>query len=114
MADCLFCKIVEGKIPSTKVFEDEFILIFKDIKPMAPTHLVAIPKEHFPSIHDVPPQKSDVLKRLMEAVAKTVVTQNLTASGYRIVINSGEHAGQTVPHIHAHILAGRDLSWPPG
>jgi histidine triad (HIT) family protein len=114
MSDCIFCKIIAGQIPSSKVYEDESTLIFKDINPVAPTHLLAIPKEHFQSIQDVPAQKADVLKKLMEAVGKTVQDLNLTQGGYRLVINSGEHAGQLVPHLHAHILAGRDLTWPPG
>ncbi len=114
MSDCIFCKIASGQIPSSKVYEDEHALIFKDINPVAPTHLVAIPKEHFPTIQDVPEQKSDVLKKMFEAVGKMVKQQNLSAGGYRLVINSGEHAGQLVPHLHAHILAGRDLTWPPG
>jgi histidine triad (HIT) family protein len=114
MSDCIFCKIIAGQIPSQKVYEDDFTLIFRDINPVAPTHLIAIPKEHFPTLQDVPAQKTDVLKKLFEAVAKTVQDLNLTQSGYRLVINSGEHAGQLVPHLHVHILAGRDFAWPPG
>jgi histidine triad (HIT) family protein len=114
MPDCIFCKIVAGQIPSTKVYEDEHTLIFKDINPVAPTHLVAIPKEHFETIQDVPQKKADVLGKLFEAVGKMVKQQNLTANGYRLVINSGEHAGQLVPHLHAHIIAGREFGWPPG
>ncbi len=114
MPDCVFCKIVAGQIPSSKVYEDGSSLVFKDINPVAPTHLVAIPKEHFETIHDVPAGKSEVLGKLLEAVAAAARQENLTAAGYRVVINSGEHAGQLVPHLHAHVLAGRDLGWPPG
>jgi histidine triad (HIT) family protein len=114
MSDCIFCKIVAGQIPSSKVYEDESTLIFKDINPVAPTHLVAIPKEHFETIQDVPQKKSEVLGKLLEAVGKMVKQQNLSANGYRLVINSGEHAGQLVPHLHAHIIAGREFGWPPG
>ncbi|HUI93999.1 MAG TPA: histidine triad nucleotide-binding protein [Chitinivibrionales bacterium] len=114
MPDCIFCKIITGQIPSSKVYEDEHALIFKDINPVAPTHLIAVPKEHFQTIQDVPEKKTDVLKNLMEAIGKAVKKEGLVAGGYRIVINSGEHAGQLVPHLHAHILAGRELGWPPG
>jgi histidine triad (HIT) family protein len=114
MPDCVFCKIIAGQIPSSKVYEDDHALIFKDINPVAPTHLIAIPKEHYQTIQDVPSGKTDVLKKLMEAVAKAVKQEGLTAGGYRLVINSGEHAGQLVPHLHAHIIAGRGLAWPPG
>jgi histidine triad (HIT) family protein len=114
MPDCIFCKIVAGTIPSSKVYEDESTLVFKDINPAAPVHLVAIPKEHFQTVQDIPAQRMDVMKRFFEAVAKTVSGQGLAEKGYRLVINSGEHAGQLVPHLHAHILAGRELGWPPG
>ncbi|HMD68638.1 MAG TPA: histidine triad nucleotide-binding protein [Chitinivibrionales bacterium] len=114
MSDCIFCKIVSGQIPASKVYEDESTLVFKDINPAAPVHLVAIPKEHFQTVQDIPAQKMDVMKEFFEAVAKTVAGQRLAKNGYRLVINSGEHAGQLVPHLHAHILAGRELGWPPG
>jgi histidine triad (HIT) family protein len=114
MSDCIFCKIIAGQIPSTKVYEDEWTLVFKDINPVAPTHLVAIPKEHFAAIHDVPAHKMEAMQKFLEALGTTVREQNLVSGGYRVVINSGEHSGQLVPHLHAHILAGRDLSWPPG
>jgi histidine triad (HIT) family protein len=114
MPDCVFCKIVSGAIPSTKIYEDESTLVFKDINPAAPVHLVAIPKDHFQTVQDIPAQKMDVMRKLFNAIAKTVAAQGIATTGYRLVINSGEHAGQLVPHLHAHILAGRELGWPPG
>ncbi len=114
MTDCIFCKIVAEQIPSNKVYEDEHSLVFRDINPVAPTHLVAIPKEHVQTILDVVPQNENLVKNLFAAVTKTVEQQGLTAKGYRVVINAGRDAGQQVPHLHAHILAGRNLAWPPG
>jgi histidine triad (HIT) family protein len=114
MPDCIFCKIIAGQIPCAKVYEDEKTLIFKDISPKAPTHLLAIPKQHFATIQEIPAAKMDLMKDLFFSIGKIVNQLDLGANGYRLVINSGEHAGQAVPHIHAHILAGRDLAWPPG
>jgi histidine triad (HIT) family protein len=114
MQDCLFCKIIAGQIPSSKVFEDEHTLIFKDISPKAPTHLLAIPKEHYATVQDIPIAKMGLMIDLFNAVGKIVKQLDLGAKGYRLVINSGEQAGQAVPHLHVHILAGRHLAWPPG
>jgi histidine triad (HIT) family protein len=114
MSDCIFCKIIAGQIPCAKVYEDEHTLIFKDISPKAPTHLLAIPNEHFATVQEIPEAKMELMVNLFNAVRKTVNQLDLGANGYRLVINSGEHAGQAVPHLHAHILAGRDLAWPPG
>jgi histidine triad (HIT) family protein len=115
MADnCLFCKIAKGEIPAAKVYEDDATVVFKDIGPKAPVHLLAIPREHFDAVHNVPAAKMALMGRLLETVAKVVKQEQLTAKGYRLVINSGADAGQAVPHIHVHILAGRTLAWPPG
>jgi histidine triad (HIT) family protein len=114
MPDCIFCKIIAGTIPSSKVFEDDKVLIFKDISPKAPTHLLAIPKNHFASIEDAKGDDLQVMPALFTAIASVVKQLGLEKKGYRMVINSGEQAGQAVAHLHVHILAGRDLSWPPG
>jgi histidine triad (HIT) family protein len=114
MHDCIFCKIIAGLIPCNKVYEDEYTFIFKDINPKAPTHLLAIPKEHFATIQEIPSAKMGLMANLFDAIGKIVTQMGLDANGYRLVINSGEQAGQAVPHLHAHILAGRDLAWPPG
>lgn len=113
MSDCLFCKIVDGSIPSTKVFENEHCLAFKDIDPKAPTHTLIIPKKHVTDIHD-PQCEPALYGNLLSAVKQIVEQEDLTDKGYRLVINSGEEGGQLVKHLHIHLLAGRSLQWPPG
>jgi histidine triad (HIT) family protein len=115
MSACLFCRIVKGEIPAKKVYEDADTLVFADISPQAPVHLLAVPKQHYASIHEIPADKMDILAKLFAAVGAVAAQQELEAKGgYRLVINSGEHAGQAVPHIHVHILSGRPMAWPPG
>jgi histidine triad (HIT) family protein len=114
MSDCLFCKIVKNQLPATKVFEDEHTIAFKDIHPQAPVHILVIPKEHISAIHEIPSEKSGMLSHFLSTVTAVVKKNGLDAKGYRLVINSGENAGQSVPHLHVHILSGRDLHWPPG
>ena len=114
MQDCLFCRIIKGDIPANKIYEDDHSLVFADINPQAPIHLLAIPKQHYPSVHDVPPESQQLLLHVLFAVNQTVRRQGLAEKGYRLVINSGESSGQAVPHIHVHILSGRKLAWPPG
>jgi len=112
MSDCLFCKIAAGEIPSNKVYEDEQCFAFYDIAPQAPTHFLVIPKAHIPSCGAVTAENSKVVGHIFEVIAK--VTKDLGIESFRVVSNCGEHAGQTVHHLHFHVLAGRDLSWPPG
>ena len=107
--DCLFCKIAEGQIPSTKVYEDETILAFRDIAPMAPTHILVIPKCHIPSVAGITPENSEVVRHIFEMIPFIAEKENLTG-GYRVVSNCGSDAGQTVNHLHFHILGGRVLS----
>lgn len=111
--DCLFCSIVSGDIPSTKVYEDEHILAFRDIAPQAPFHVVIIPKKHIASANDIDSSNSNLIARVFEAAA-VIAKENGLKNGYRIVNNCGEDGGQTVGHIHFHMLAGRLLAWPPG
>jgi histidine triad (HIT) family protein len=114
MNDCLFCKIVARQIPAKIVLEDDQILAFRDIRPMAPTHVLVVPKEHLDGIHDATPKHSEMLGRLM-MVARDIAEQlGLANEGYRLVINQGPHAGQSVPHLHCHVLGGRAMAWPPG
>lgn len=110
--DCLFCSIVAGEIPSKKVYEDENLYAFYDIAPQAPVHFLVIPKEHIPSCGEVTPENSAVVARCFEAIAK--ITKEMGISEYRVVSNCGKQAGQTVPHLHFHVLSGRDMTWPPG
>lgn len=111
--DCIFCKIISGGIPSKKIFEDDTVLAFYDIDPQAPTHLVLIPKAHIASAADITEQNSAVVAHIFEVAAKLAQQLGLE-QGFRIVNNCGEHGGQTVGHLHFHLLAGRNLGWPPG
>ena len=114
MADCLFCKIIAGEIPSTKIYEDDKIYAFADINPTAPIHYLFIPKEHIKSAGEVTPENSAVVAHLFEKMAETAKTLPECEKGFRIVSNCGESAGQSVPHLHFHLLAGRDFGWPAG
>lgn len=109
MSNCLFCKIVAGDIPSTKVYEDETVLAFRDIAPMAPTHILVIPKTHIPSVAGVTAENSAVVAHIFEVIPKIAGAEGLE-NGYRVVSNCGSDAGQTVPHLHFHILGGRQLT----
>lgn len=109
MSDCLFCKIIAGEIPSTKVYEDEKVLAFRDINPMAPTHILVIPKCHIPSVDGITGENSAIVAHIFEIIPKIAAQEGLT-NGYRVVSNCGHDAGQTVPHLHFHILGGRELA----
>ena len=106
---CIFCKIVAGEIPSTKVYEDEAILAFRDINPMAPTHILVIPKTHIPSVDGVTAENSAIVAKIFEVIPRIAAAEGLQG-GYRVVSNCGPDAGQTVPHLHFHILGGKTLS----
>ena len=109
MENCLFCKIVAGVIPSTKVYEDETVLAFRDIAPQAPTHILVIPKAHIGSVAEVTPANSNVVAHIFEVIPAIAAKEGLT-NGYRVVSNCGADAGQTVHHLHFHILGGRELA----
>ena len=113
MTDCLFCKIINGQIPSSKVHEDEFVYAFLDIDPKAPFHAIVIPKIHISSADEINSENSVYIAKVFEAVAKIAKSENLE-NGYRVVNNCGKDGGQTVGHIHFHLLARRNLQWPPG
>ena len=113
MADCIFCKIITGDIPSTKVYEDDTVLVFKDIAPTAPVHLVAIPKEHITSAAEITAENSAVVAHIFEVIAKLSKELKLD-DGFRVITNCGDSAGQTVKHLHFHLLAGREFGWPAG
>ena len=113
MDDCLFCKIVNGEIPSNKVYEDDICLAFRDIDPQAPVHVLVIPKTHIRSAADITPENSGIVAHIFEVIGRIAVSEGLE-EGFRVVSNVGERAGQSVPHLHFHILGRRDLSWPPG
>ena len=109
MSDCLFCKIVAGEIPSTKVYEDEKVLAFRDITPQAPTHILVIPKTHIASVAEITADNSAIVAHIFEVIAKVAAAEGLK-DGYRVVSNCGDHAGQTVHHLHFHILGGKQLT----
>ena len=111
--DCIFCKIANGEIPSTKVYEDDKILAFKDLDPQAPVHLLVIPKEHIKWAYDVTAENSAVIAHIFEEIPEIAKSQGLE-EGFRIVNNCGAPAGQTVHHIHFHLMGGRDFTWPAG
>ena len=109
MENCLFCKIVAGVIPSTKVYEDETVLAFRDINPMAPTHILVIPKCHIGSVAEITTENSGVVAHIFEVIPTIAAAEGLE-NGYRVVSNCGNDAGQTVHHLHFHILGGRELT----
>lgn len=111
--DCLFCKIIAGEIPCSKVYEDDSVFAFNDIDPQAPVHVLIVPKEHIASADDVNESNSAVIAHIFEVAAKIAKEKGL-ADGYRIVNNCGDRAGQTVKHIHFHLMGGRDFAWPAG
>lgn len=110
--DCLFCAIAEGSIPSNKVYEDERVYAFYDISPQAPVHFLVIPRAHIESAAAVTPENSAIVAHCFEVIAQ--VTKQLGITDFRVVSNCGDQAGQSVKHLHFHVLAGRDMSWPPG
>jgi len=111
---CLFCSVVEKKIPADVVYEDEHTLAFRDIRPVAPHHVLVIPKKHINAVHDLTEADVGTIGQVMLAAQKVAHQLGLEEGGYRLVINDGDDAGQTVHHIHVHVLGGRALSWPPG
>lgn len=112
MKDCLFCKIAAGEIPSKKIYEDEVCCAFYDVNPQAPTHFLVVPKEHIGSCGEITPENSTVVAHIFEVISKTA--QDLGLNAFRVVSNCGEQAGQSVLHLHFHVLSGRDMTWPPG
>lgn len=110
--DCLFCRIAKGEIPADVVMQNDDVLVFRDISPKAPTHILVIPKKHVASL-DAADDSID-LGALMRAAAEAARKEGLVESGYRVVLNTGAHGGQTVDHLHLHLLGGRQMSWPPG
>jgi histidine triad (HIT) family protein len=111
--DCLFCKIVSGEIPSAKVYEDDTVLAFNDINPEAPVHILLIPKTHITSMADISESNSAVVAHIFEVAAK-IAREKGFDDGFRVVSNCGDSAGQTVKHLHFHLMAGRDFGWPAG
>ena len=114
MADCLFCKIIDRKIPADIVFEDQRVLAFADINPQAPTHVLVIPKRHIESLNHVSTEDDQLVGEVVRRAALIAKDRGLADGGFRTVINTNRDAGQTVFHIHVHLLGGRPMHWPPG
>jgi histidine triad (HIT) family protein len=112
--DCLFCKIAADEIPSTKVYEDDVVVAFRDIAPRAPTHILIIPRDHIASAADLTEDHGEMLGRLFAVAARIARDEGIADGGYRLVSNVGRWGGQTVDHLHVHLLGGRPFSWPPG
>ena len=111
---CLFCKIVAGEIPAEKVFEDNRAVAFRDVNPQAPVHVLVIPRAHLESLDDAAQTDEALLGHLLRVAARVANSEGLSESGYRTVVNTGTDAGQSVLHVHVHLLGGRTLAWPPG
>lgn len=115
MADeCIFCRIAAGTIPSERVHEESELVAFRDLDPRAPTHVLIIPKRHIPSVNALAPEDAATVGRLFVAARAIAAAEGVADTGYRLVMNAGAHAGQSVDHIHLHLLGGRPLKWPPG
>ena len=114
MDDCLFCKIIERKIPSTIVYEDERVLAFNDITPQAPTHVLIVPKRHISTLNDIGTEDDRIVGELVRRAATIAKERGFSEVGYRTLFNTNRGAGQSVFHIHLHLLGGRPLAWPPG
>jgi len=114
VAECLFCAIAAGEITATTVVETDRILAFRDIDPQAPTHVLVIPKKHHPDVAALATADGGLLGEVITGAQRVAADEGISKSGYRVVFNTGAEAGQTVPHVHAHVLGGRSLGWPPG
>ena len=113
MAECLFCAIVAGEIPATTVLETDRILAFRDINPQAPTHILVIPQAHYSDVAALAAADAALLGEVINAAQQVAAAEGVAETGYRVVFNTGIEAGQTVPHVHGHVLGGRTLTWPP-
>ena len=114
MHDCIFCKIVAGEIPADKVYENDHVVAFRDLNPQAPTHILVIPRQHIATLNDLLPEDEAVLGQMFGAARDIAAGEGLAEAGYRTVVNFNEAGGQTVFHIHLHLLGGRMMHWPPG
>ena len=114
MADCIFCKIASGEIPSTMVYEGDTVAAFKDLEPQAPTHVLIIPKKHVVSAADLGDEDRELVAHIFCDVVPKLVKELKLSKGFRVVTNAGEEGGQTVMHLHFHLLGGRSMQWPPG
>lgn len=114
MEECLFCKIADGSISADKAYEDEDVVAFHDVNPQAPVHILVIPRKHITSVNEIAEMDNSVLNRMFVVLRDLAIENKIDGDGYRTVINTGLKAGQSVDHLHMHLLGGRSMSWPPG
>ncbi len=114
MADCIFCKIISGEIPSNEVYSDDELFAFRDVNPQAPVHILVVPRKHIELIVDFTEQDAGLIGRMILAANKIAESEGLVENGFRYVLNCNEHGGQAVFHVHLHVLGGRQMMWPPG
>lgn len=114
MMDCLFCKVAAGEIPATILYEDEHVVAFRDINPVAPTHVLLIPRKHIANVNDLQPEDAGLMGGLLLTAKKLAAKLGIADEGFRLNINTNAGAGQTVYHLHLHLLGGRNFTWPPG
>jgi histidine triad (HIT) family protein len=114
MSDCLFCKIIDRKIPASIVYEDDRVIAFEDITPQGPTHVLVVPKRHIPSLNELTPADDAIIGEIVRRAAAIAKERGIEAGGFRTVFNTNKNAGQTVFHIHLHLIGGRSMAWPPG
>ncbi len=114
MSDCLFCKVVAGEVPADIIYDNEHVLAFRDISPQAPTHVLIIPRRHIATINDLDAGDNELVGQLFLAAKEVAAQEGVDEVGYRVVMNCNEDAGQTVFHIHLHLMGGREMRWPPG
>ncbi len=114
MNECLFCRIAAGEVPATRVYDDDTVVAFRDINPQAPTHILVIPREHIGSAAELTPAQDGLWAQLLHVAQQLALSEDIDAGGFRIVTNVGHDGGQTVNHLHLHLLGGRPMTWPPG
>jgi histidine triad (HIT) family protein len=112
--DCVFCKLVSGDLPVKAVYQDEEVLAFSDINPQAPVHLLVVPKKHYADVIEASAADAKIISRLFAVISRLVTDKDLLSEGFRVVANTGSYGGQTVKHLHFHVLGGRFMGWPPG
>jgi histidine triad (HIT) family protein len=114
MAECIFCGVAAGEVSAEKVYEDDAVVAFRDINPGAPTHVLLIPRKHVPSLNKLVAEDDEAVGHLVRVATQIAEQEHIAESGYRLVANCGSHAGQSVDHVHFHLLGGRAMGWPPG
>jgi len=113
-SDCLFCRIIAGELPSTQVYVDESVVAIRDISPQAPTHVLIMSRKHIPSLGEIGSADKAIVGKICAAATELAAQEGIARDGYRVVVNVGRNGGQTVDHLHAHLLGGRPMAWPPG